>query len=96
MYMGLSHDHGRGFVSHLSDCTGQIFDRMFLGFFLVEVSQKISFNSLVVCSHQNQCDAPVWGSCTSFHCSEGVLGLRLSLNFSFAAPACENARPLTC
>jgi hypothetical protein len=96
MYMGLGHNHDRGFFSHLSSCTGRIFDRRFTVFFLAQVSQNSSPNSLVARSYQNQYYASAWGSYVSCHCSEGTMGLRLSLNFSFAAPACENARPLTC
>jgi hypothetical protein len=94
--MGLGHVHDRGFVSHLAGCTVQIVDRRFLVFFLEEVSQNSSPNSLVARSHGNQCYAPAWGSCNSCHCSEGALRLRLSLNFSFTALACESVGPPTC
>jgi hypothetical protein len=95
MCMGLGCDHGHDFVSHLSGCTGLIFDQRFPGFFLVEVSQSSSPSSLVARNHRNQYYASAWGSCTGCHCNKGALGLHLSLNFSFAAPACESARPLT-
>jgi hypothetical protein len=74
IYKGLGHDHDRDSVSHLSGYTGWIFDRNFSGFFLVEVSQNSSPNSLVARSHLNQCYASTWASCVGCHCSEEVWG----------------------
>jgi hypothetical protein len=99
MCKGLNNDCDHDYVSHLSGYTRRIFDRSFLGFFLTEVSQNSSPNSLVAHNHQNQCYEPAWGSCASCHCSGGAgggLGLCQSLKSSSVAQACESVVPLTC
>jgi hypothetical protein len=93
MCMGFGRDHD--FVSRLFGCTGLIVDWRFSCFFLAEMSQSSSPNSLVAHNHRNQYCAPAWGSCAGYHCNEGALGLCLSLNFSFVALACESVEPLT-
>jgi hypothetical protein len=62
----------------------------------MEVLQNSYPYSLVAGNNQNQCCAPAWDSCADYHCSEEALGLRLSLNFSFATQAYESDVLPTC
>jgi hypothetical protein len=53
MCMGFDHDHSHDLVRRLFDYTEQTFDQRFLGFFVLEVAQNSSPNSLVTSSHLN-------------------------------------------
>jgi hypothetical protein len=90
--------HGRdlGLTCHLADCTNLISGQKLADFFLAEVAQSSSLNSMVAHSHRSQCCALASGSCAGYHCSGLALKIHCALMPFFAAPACGSARPPTC